>query len=286
MRMWRAVFLGLGLLAGIGSARAQPEADLREAIDSLLTAGNYTWEEKRDLYRGSALSTGPGARRPIFGTGETAVDGFTVARIQRRNIVFHGAEAAMELSAGWRHANDLDAEDLRELGFFRAGTAQSDRRARSYTRPFAHEILQIILRYGIKLQKQGPAIIGEIDGRRVSLSVLENHLRSGSPLVQTRAATMMGVPIPGAPPVEVSPRGSPWPKNDENAEFVVWLDRKDVTEVTIEFVRMAVFVNEPVPKAAEPTRRVYTTKISKIGTTDVKVDPLARALFLNVKENR
>lgn len=279
MKAFLACFLGLGagVLAVTPPAGGDhPELVLREAVDRLCAAGSYSWEEKRDLYRGEAK---PGARRAPFASGETEIGGFTVATIQRRVLVFHSDEAAAKLSGGWRHVADLNAEELREFGLYRAGTARSDARARHYTRPFAHEMLRMLLQYGIQFRKEGAAIVGEIDGARVSVTELESYLSTGKPLAETPPARLLGRPVPGT---KVPPRTVPRTMgNRENATFTVWLEGSEITELSFEFMRMTVFHNEPgATGVPERTARSYITRVTNIGTTKVDVDPLARALFL------
>ena len=80
----------------------------RTAIDHLMRAGNYSWEEKREIGLKSA-----GSPRPIsVAAGETMIGGYTRARNGKVHFIMIDREVAFVLRDGWRHGDDLTVEDI------------------------------------------------------------------------------------------------------------------------------------------------------------------------------
>src|SRR4051812_32999448 len=109
MRYWR--FLG-GLLLAIGAGgplAAQPEIKLRDAVDRLWAAGNYSWEYGTERFVDGRKQSG---RAAFSDSGETIIGGLTHARISRQETVYSEREMALATKNGWRHTDDLTAADF------------------------------------------------------------------------------------------------------------------------------------------------------------------------------
>ena len=90
MKKWR--FSCGCLLAGwfVGAIQAQPEREVRAAIDRLVEAENYWWQEFHEVIFDPAKRN----VRPLpTGEGETAVNGYTAATFRRRHVVLRGQQA-------------------------------------------------------------------------------------------------------------------------------------------------------------------------------------------------
>lgn len=252
----------------LGTLNAQtPEQLLRAAVDQLLGAGNYSWEEKR------TIELDPGGR-PARGTslrsGETSIGGYTAAISQRRRLVFLGRKAAYQVKTGWRHCDDLTEEEIRELWPYGGTNAPIDLRARDYTRPLAHELLQLFLQMGRNIRKDGAVITGDLGTTSAEYFALERHVAFGLPLSDRAASSILGLPRPKAatrPVVRGAGRGM-------SATFLVWLDGSELTELAVEF-KLSTATSEP-----RVSTSIYSTKLTKVGATTLEVEPEAKALFL------
>jgi hypothetical protein len=259
--------------APMGRVLPQEELDVRAAVNRLIEAGNYTWEESHGV--GLLGST----HIPIpMGAGETVIDGYTTARYRRR-VVMRGSEVVLELTTGWRHAKDLTAENIEELG--QPPTSRATRavakaniiepppksdwekradalRARSYTPVLPHELLRFLMQDAVNFRKVGATVVAEVATNLRTISRLRSYLLMG--VLEPEAST----------PVRILLRAAPPPRSlDEVATLYVTLNGGLIEEFSVEIV---------TPSSTS----VFITKLLKVGTTTVNVDTEAKALFLDV----
>lgn len=249
--------LGLFMIAvGLASteACAQPEQRLAEAIERLVTAGNYTWRETRTM-------EGPDTQVFPYAFGRTSVGGLSLATLARHNnarAAFRNRETAIQIGRQWRRMDSLSNEEIRQaLGVpFIGGNLFDIIRATQHT--CHHEILHVIREIGVNVREENGAIVGDLGRGGLAEAAVETLIRRG---------------------VFTPPNQGTRPPPGTRAEFRVTLDGADISRLTIDLVRPAKHLRGP--KAGEPYlwRRTYVTDISEIGRSEVSVIPELRGLF-------
>jgi hypothetical protein len=249
MKSWRIVSgVSLMLWAVGASLAADPEEELRDAVDRLWAAGNYSWEQGHDT-SSDGRKTLPSRtfNRGANDAGQTNIGGFTATKTRRHQFVFNENEIAILFDGRWRHVDDLTLSDREKLAGYRPG-AVGERNIPTYSsiRALPHEVLRALLGSAKNFRKEGPAIVADLgspfNDQLHFIGYLGN--RKKDPLPFRRGAPLVG----------------------GKAELVVWLDRGITTEFTVEF-------NSTLPNW-------FFVKLAKIGTTKVEIDPEAEALFL------
>jgi hypothetical protein len=270
MRMARALLVGLGIAGAFGWSRAQPKQELGAALDQLLEAGNYTWEEKREL----DTRDGKTLRLRAYASGETSVGGYTSARLGRVHAVMLDRETAFALQKGWRHFQDLTDDEIAEL---RAQPAALAGDARTYVHPLAHELLGILVRAAHNVRKEGGVLVADIDAALLDRHGLERYLRHGALPGAPPTRTIFGLPVP-APGRTRLPSAAA--ESDDRVIFFVWADQGKISRLSVEFWRKVTFANGPRAGDQDLRQMAYIMELSNIGTTTVDVAPEAKALFL------
>lgn len=261
MKLWRSA-LGMLLVAGVtGSLSAQPEKALREAVDQLLGAGNYSWGLGREGSIDGRKIGRAGLR--LTHTGETVIGGFTAMKMQRLRVVFDESEIAYALKGGWRHADDLTESDRKELReFWNSVVPPSRGRGARQPRPaLPHELLPLLLREVHDVRQEHAAIVGDLSGVFGNLFELEQYLRTGI--------------LPAAGRGRSRDSGS----SGSGAKIVVYLDRGAITEFSVEFSATRTVANGPDQGSQQTMVNTLVVKLTKIGETQVEIDPEALALF-------
>lgn len=277
MLLRRLCLLGIAALAPVVSLYGQPDAaeKLETLVEHFEAAGNYTWEETSAFDNRSGNP--PPRNPPSMGSGKTDVDGFTLATIQRREIVFYNGKAALKVNGLWRKAEDLTDSEIFDAGFFGAGSKSTANRARAYKRALAHEILPLLLKYGINIRRDGATLVGEFDHARIHPMLLENYIVRGEDIPVPVVRSSLGMPAPVGRPL---PKTMPsLPSDGTQAHFVLWFSGNTIEEFAVEFRKPRVLLNGPNAGEEEFTTRTYTNKLRDIGRTRVMVDREVRDLF-------
>lgn len=240
------------------AASASPAEELREAVDRLISAGNYTWEEKtQEIPDGGRLP-----RPRVTARGETIIDGFTRAQIRRAAAVLWKEEAAYAVAGGWRHRHDLstrESNELREKGV-----------SARHVHPLPHEALTVLWAGTRDVRKEPNGWGGEIVASLLHPEDLEGYLKSGKPIpTPPTTQNRLGLPVPvkSAGTRPTAPRIRP----DLRARYFVYATAGVIERLEVEFLH---------PSAASgPGPWKYIVEFSAVGRTKVDVPPEARALF-------
>jgi hypothetical protein len=261
MKAWRIVggfFLFLSLVGGMP---AQPEKMLREAMDRLWAAGNYSWEKASEASV-DGRKLGP-LRRSASEAGETNIGGFTVAVSHGKRMIFTDKEIAWLLKSGWRHADDLTDADLRELAGLRPeANVPRARLGDRRTHPgLPHELLRGLLGEVRGTRQQGAAIVCDLGSLFGDPFALEGYMAHG-----------------GLSPTALDRRRYAG-LSDAKTELVVWLDGGNIAEFAVDFHTTRLVANGPDQGNKQAMVNSVVVKLFKIGTTKVEIDPEALALF-------
>jgi hypothetical protein len=198
-------------------------------------------------------------------------------------VVLWGREAAFLVNGRWRHANDLTDEELQELRFIGLGTgaARAADRARHYTRPLPHEILELIAQKARDVRKDGTTIVGEIGETLMERVQIERYVRDGTPLGGDRQTSVLGLPT------RTTARSRPTPQDrNSSIAFLVWLDAGKISEFALEFRLFGAMPSANDPSAPQAMTETVKIKLLDVGTTKVAIDPQARAVFLSAPADR
>src|SRR5205085_288994 len=115
--------------------------------------------------------------RVMTDSGQTIIDGFTVMRTNRLQLVFAGAEIAFGVKRGWTYVDDLTEADAMELAA--AGYQNRTDRTRKPRPPgLPHELLRLLLSEVRNLREEGAAIVGDLPGRFGSVTEIDQYLRN------------------------------------------------------------------------------------------------------------
>lgn len=261
MKLWRSALEMLLVASVTGSSPAQPEKALREAVDQLLGAGNYSWGIGRE---GSLDGKKIGRVGLVLtNTGETVIGGFTAMKMQRLRVVFDESEIAYALKAGWRHADDLTDSDRKELREFWNSVVPTLRGkgARPPMPALPHELLRLLLLEVHDVRQEHAAIVGDLSGVFGNMVELEQYLRTGI--------------LPAA--LRDRSRGSS--TSGSGAKIVVYLDRGTITDFSVEFSTTRTVANGPDQGSQQTMVNTLVVKLTKIRETKVEIDPEALALF-------
>lgn len=260
------------LLAGMGprlwSASADPTEAFQQAIGQLMAAGNYTWEAKDTVDIDAKGPVGP--RGPTL-TAETEIDGFTLATSFRRTMVRWNRQFALKTKAGWRHADDLTAEEIQEL---RVIVRKSGSSTLVHTHALPHEILRLLEQMGTNIRKEQGVIVGDIDASLMSPLELGSYIRFGRLPERPALATRFGQ----------RPRSS-GPGN-ASATFAMHVTNGQIEEFTVTIGLTANVALNGGPREPHTSENTHIIKLLNIGTTRVTIEPEARALFLDAPAAR
>jgi hypothetical protein len=264
--MTRGQRIAVGIVGTLSSVllHAQPEFELRDAVEELMKAGNYAWEHRAQY--GVVKVRAPRA------TGETTIGEFTTAQIGTRKAVMFDHEIAFAVKGRWRHGNDLTAEDLTALRV-------SEKAARyvNHVHPLPHELLALVLPAARNVEKQAGVLSAEIDPAVLDALALTQYLTRAS-LPSAKGRSIIGFPVP--------PRRSPVPPTTRNmgmSMLFVWVDKGLPTRITVE-----IQLSNPPRESVETDARTTTHefKILEAGTTHPFVPAEAKALFLDAAAGR
>jgi hypothetical protein len=272
MKAWRVLAVTLLAVSAVGRVRAQPELEVRTAFRRLLEAGTYSWDDSRERHSEPSTSNRTNRASPT-GTGETEIDGYTTAVIWRRHVVLKGTQAALKVSYGWRHANDLTDDEVAEFSQpFGASLAGVDRpplprerqaaeaeRAHRYTHSVPHEVLGLLLQNVANFRTAGDAVAADLILTEEKLSRLEMYLSNGV-----------------LPPARLVRNDRPL-ASGKRATLSVKFNASGITEFSVVIVK---------PAGPGQIVQTYTTHLFKVGTTTVDVAPEVKALFLDVVSAR
>lgn len=256
------------------SIRAQPEQQFRGAIDQLLRAGNYAWEQKREI---GSLSSAP--RRPIsLAAGETMIGGYTRARFGKVHVVLYNREIAFVLRSGWRHGDDLTISDIAEL--HTPGMAAN---TLNHVRPLPHEVLELLARVSRNFRNESGAVAADIDSALLDPRALDQYLRTGAPPVAPHTRTIFGLPVPKSATSRSSRTSGP---SGEHVIISIWENGGKMTRFSVKFLRPTRVLNGPNAGDHDMLTNAYIFDLVDIGTTNVDVPPEAKALFLTASLGR
>ncbi|MEO7798314.1 MAG: hypothetical protein ABIY47_11365, partial [Opitutaceae bacterium] len=215
MKRWRILRAALLIALAVGGVNAQPVKALVDAVDRLWAAGNYSWEKGTERFVDQRKQSG----RTVFSdSGETTIGGFTHARIRRQEMVYSNREMVLATKNGWRHTDDLTEAD------FSPPAPGVRSRVVKPPRVLPHEILRLILKYGRNIRAQGIAVEGDLVLSDEGISALKSYGIDGGPF-----ASFTRTPAPPG----------------KSTTFVVWIERGDITEFSVEFANTIILLNDP-----------------------------------------
>jgi hypothetical protein len=263
--------VGLVVSGALSVLHAQPEQDLRDALNRLRQAGNYTWQDTNET---NSINAAKRFKMAPRAEGETVVDGFTIGGVRGLRFVQHGRESAFALARGWVHFKDITDTDVSEPKRS-TGPTFPVAWARSYVHPLAHEILETLLGAGENFRKESGAIVADVAPTLLEPEMLVRYLRTGVLPATGARRSIFGLPVPRPPARSPQPA---W----LTGTFRVSLDRGTVTEIEVEFTRRAPPGSKAANEGHAGFNETFRVEILKVGTTTVSIPPEAKALFLGV----
>lgn len=260
---------GLGWLCSQAAGQSA-EAKVRSLTDELVQAGNYSWQQKRNIDIDSRGNM-PRGRMPTFASGKTSVGEFTVATVQKRSVAALGEKVAYMLPDGiWRHIDDLTNDELQELGFFGAGSRIPYAYARGFRLLLPHELLETLLAKGNNLRRVGVSYEGDLSLSITEMMELETMLR-GHPIRLTRPTRQ--------PSIFSAGRLLPERPADRSASFTIYADKGAISEVLVTRKREMKIAFNGGERESHTSTIEYQFKIFDIGQTIVDVHPEAQAIL-------
>ncbi|MBL9207921.1 MAG: hypothetical protein JNN01_22750 [Opitutaceae bacterium] len=243
-----------------------PEAELAEAVERLLTAGSYTFEERQLPVSSPANTQPPRPRPPTRARGEATIGGFTVADVEGFRVMeFENNLAFLLPDDTWRHSKDMTPDDLQSLR--RKSTQSSSPKLLQYslarhTVVFPHKVLELIVQYGRNVRKVGTTYTGDLpdtEARNLSAYLLRS-------------------------PARLPPRSSSvglFRKDDPrtSCSFTVLTSRGAISEVSLEHTMIGLVPGEGGSLEKRTLTTEYNFRLSRIGTTVVQVPPEAEAIL-------
>ncbi len=244
-------------------ARAQPEADVRTAVEWLFKAGNYAWEAKRSY----ASDLRPGARPALTDSGETQIGGCTTLVKRRFPMVLLGDQIAIKTLDGWVHGRDLSSGDLLSYGVIsiKAGVLLR----------CPHEELQHLMGKARQFRREGAEIVADLARTEDEYREVESYMRAvnqepspgrGSPKA---AGGLWRVRAP--PPTPLSAGNS--------VKLCFQLAGPAIEEFRVEIRAKPAKPVATKEGAVTEFTAIYVRKLNGIGRTKVVVDPIAEALL-------
>jgi hypothetical protein len=271
---------GLAWLVVAVALRADPAVALRQAVDDLFKAGNYSWRESRSHDINGRSTIEP------YAFGRTVIDGYTIATVYSPSVtgfvnllpfsaknvraIFLGSRTAFELESGWRRYEEMTPDELQELySLPRPLPPLPDNRVRIYNHASLHEALRVLLPFTTSLREEDGAIVGILGLSNQEALQFDAFMRWGMP---PRMIPM--------PETRISPLPDSLPHIRQiGAAFKVWLVDGKLSKVEFAFAVGVLGRGRDGKSQEYHQTRVYTFELQEVGTTHVDVTPEMRALF-------
>lgn len=255
------------MLAGLGGLNAQPEAEVRDAIDWLFKAGNYEWEAKRSM-----ASNLQAAARPVTtDSGETQIGGYTTTIKRRFPMVILRDQIAIKTLDGWVHGRDIPRVELGSYGV--KPVAKSGEASQGVAVRHPHEELEHLMKIAHGFRKERAEIVADLARTADEFRAVENYMRgTGSFQAGGGSLAVFGGALKRLPSPRAIPAGS-------SARLYFRLVGPAIDEFRVEICNAN---PKPVETKAGPVSEfttVFIRRLAGIGRTKVTIDPIAEALL-------